>query len=209
MEKRILGSLLDSFSQKMIVMADGSLKHPLDSYPESFFMEDDDRLEPDRVLQVQRDNLVQQALRRSSRGRAGPPTRSVEDGSGPDHTRKVRQGRSRLQARRREGPRAPRRRSSARILSNDGFSAGYPESLRVAHHLSVFSRSEDMALKAYLTNRHSLKQMHVVRAAPHHAGRTEQLRVRVDENPQEGRSQHPGSRIPQRGRPAGGLPTGH
>jgi hypothetical protein len=45
------------------------------------------------------------------------------------------------------------------ILSNDSFTVGYPESLRVAHHLSVFARSEDMALKAYITDRYSLKHL--------------------------------------------------
>ncbi len=39
-EKRILASLL-SFPQRMLVMADGSLKHPLDSYPESLFSDGD------------------------------------------------------------------------------------------------------------------------------------------------------------------------
>src|SRR5271156_1052024 len=39
-EKRILASLL-SFPQKMLVMADGSLKHPLDSYPDLLFRDGD------------------------------------------------------------------------------------------------------------------------------------------------------------------------
>jgi hypothetical protein len=43
-----------------------------------------------------------------------------------------------------------------KILSNDTFSAGYPESLRVAHHLSVFSRAENAALKACLRRSYSL-----------------------------------------------------
>jgi len=45
------------------------------------------------------------------------------------------------------------------VLYNDGFSVGYPESLRVAHHLSVFSRSEDIALKAYLSKRYCLRHL--------------------------------------------------
>lgn len=45
------------------------------------------------------------------------------------------------------------------ILHNDGFSVGYPESLRAAHHLSVFSRSEDTALKAYLSKKYVLKHL--------------------------------------------------
>jgi hypothetical protein len=34
------------------------------------------------------------------------------------------------------------------ILYNDAFYAGYPESLRLAHHLSIFNRAETIALQA-------------------------------------------------------------
>jgi hypothetical protein len=46
-----------------------------------------------------------------------------------------------------------------RILWNDAFSSGYPDSLKIAHHLSVFSRAEDQALKAYVTRRFKLRQL--------------------------------------------------
>ncbi len=46
-----------------------------------------------------------------------------------------------------------------RILGNDRFSAGYPESLRIAHHVSVFSRAEDSALRACVTRRFKLRQL--------------------------------------------------
>lgn len=46
-----------------------------------------------------------------------------------------------------------------RILWNDAFSAGYPESLKAAHHLSVFSKAEGEALKAFVTKKWRLRQL--------------------------------------------------
>jgi hypothetical protein len=45
------------------------------------------------------------------------------------------------------------------ILFNDAFASGYPDSLKIAHHLSVFSRAEAQALKAYVTKRFRVRQM--------------------------------------------------
>jgi hypothetical protein len=157
MERRILGSLLESFSQRMVVMADGSLKHPLDTYPESFFTEDGSG---SCLVGFSKSSALISSNRLSalvSRSR-GAAYSVVEDG--PVQTIIAKFASDGLVFR------LDVARGSGRlagvlgcILFNDGFSAGYPESLRIAHHLSVFSRSEDMALKAYLTNRHSLRQM--------------------------------------------------
>ncbi|MEM3382498.1 MAG: DNA double-strand break repair nuclease NurA [Nitrososphaerales archaeon] len=38
----------------------------------------------------------------------------------------------------------------SRIRYNDCFFRGYPESLRLAHHLSIFTSSDDMSIKSYL-----------------------------------------------------------
>jgi hypothetical protein len=46
-----------------------------------------------------------------------------------------------------------------RILFNDAFASGYPDSLKVAHHLSIFSRADDQALKAFVTKRFRLRQL--------------------------------------------------
>jgi hypothetical protein len=158
MERRILASLLDSFSQKMVVMADGSLKHPLDSYPESFFVDDDSGsclIGFSKSSAMVSSNKLSALVSRS----AGPSYSLVEEG--PVQTIIAKFAKDglvfRLDVARGRGRLAPVLGS---VLFNDGFSAGYPESLRIAHHLSVFSRSEDMALKAYLTNRYSLKHMH-------------------------------------------------
>ena len=47
-----------------------------------------------------------------------------------------------------------------RILWNDAFASGYPDSLRVAHHLSIFSKAEDQALKAFVTKRFRVRQLY-------------------------------------------------
>jgi hypothetical protein len=46
-----------------------------------------------------------------------------------------------------------------RILWNDAFAAGYPESLKLAHHLSVFTKAEDQALKAFVTRQFRLRRL--------------------------------------------------
>jgi hypothetical protein len=54
----------------------------------------------------------------------------------------------------------PPERTLGRILWNDAFASGYPDSLKVAHHLSIFSRAEDQALKAYVTQKFKVRQIH-------------------------------------------------
>lgn len=41
----------------------------------------------------------------------------------------------------------------SRVRYNDCFFGGYPESLRLAHHLSIFTRSEDTSIKSYLSKK--------------------------------------------------------
>jgi hypothetical protein len=57
------------------------------------------------------------------------------------------------------GPETPET-TLGRILWNDAFSSGYPDSLKVAHHLSIFSKAEDQALKAFVTKRFRVHQLH-------------------------------------------------
>jgi hypothetical protein len=56
------------------------------------------------------------------------------------------------------GPEPPET-TLGRILWNDAFASGYPDSLRVAHHLSIFSKAEDQALKAFVTKRFRVHQL--------------------------------------------------
>jgi hypothetical protein len=46
-----------------------------------------------------------------------------------------------------------------RIMWNDAFASGYPDSLKVAHHLSIFSKADDQALKAFVTKRFGVRQL--------------------------------------------------
>jgi len=57
------------------------------------------------------------------------------------------------------GPEPPEK-ILGRMIWNDAFASGYPDSLRVAHHLSVFSKAEDQALKAFVTKRFRVHQLH-------------------------------------------------
>jgi hypothetical protein len=57
------------------------------------------------------------------------------------------------------GPEPPET-TLGRILWNDAFASGYPDSLKIAHHLSIFSKAEDQALKAFVTNRFRVRQLH-------------------------------------------------
>jgi hypothetical protein len=155
-EKKILASLL-SFPGRMLVMADGSLKHPLDSYPESLFRSDDSG---SSLVGFSKSSAMISSNRLSAvvSRTAGPSYSTVEDA--PIHTLLAKFSRDglvfRLDLARSRG-RIPEVLGS--ILSNDSFTVGYPESLWVAHHLTVFARSEDMALKAYITDRYSLKHL--------------------------------------------------
>jgi len=54
----------------------------------------------------------------------------------------------------------PEETTLGRIVWNDAFASGYPDSLKVAHHLSIFSKAEDQALKAFVTKRFRVRQLH-------------------------------------------------
>jgi hypothetical protein len=157
MEKRILASLL-SFPQKMLVMADGSLKHPLDSYPELLFRDGDSG---SSLIGISKTSALISSNKLSGVvSRAKSPAFAVVE-EGLIHTLLAKFSRDGLVFRvdvARSRGKVPHTLGS--ILSNDNFTVGYPESLRIAHHLSVFARSEDMALKAYITNRYALKSLH-------------------------------------------------
>jgi len=47
-----------------------------------------------------------------------------------------------------------------RMMWNDAFASGYPDSLKVAHHLSIFSSADDQALKAFVAKRFRVRQLH-------------------------------------------------
>ena len=137
-------------------MADGSLKHPFELYPvETGKSESDACL----VGFSKSSSLVASSRLTGTVSKAlGPAYCAAQEG--PVQTIVAKFSNDglvfRLDVAR---PVAQLHRVLGLILYNDGFSVGYPESLRVAHHLSVFSRSEDCALKAYLSRRYLLKHL--------------------------------------------------
>jgi len=153
-EKRILASLMRS-PQLSIVMADGSLKHPFDPYP----VGPADGGEGCLIGFSKSSSLVASSRQTGAVSEARGPAYAVTQ-DGPIRTLIAKFSHDGLVFRL-DVARAPLRvdRVLGVLLSNDGFCVGYPESLRMAHHLSVFSRSEDTALKAYLTKRYELRNL--------------------------------------------------
>ncbi|MCP8316590.1 MAG: DNA double-strand break repair nuclease NurA [archaeon] len=47
----------------------------------------------------------------------------------------------------------------SRVRHNDCFFRGYPESLRLAHHLSIFTGSEDTSIKSYILKKFSVIEL--------------------------------------------------
>ncbi len=154
-ERKIISTLVGS-PQISIVMADGSLKHPFDLYPVQFAQPDADAC---LVGFSKSSSLVASSRLTGTVSKVMGPAYCASH-EGPIQTVVAKFSNDglvfRLDVAR---PMAQLQRVLGLILYNDGFSVGYPESLRVAHHLSVFSRSEDTALKAYLSKRYFLKHL--------------------------------------------------
>jgi hypothetical protein len=155
-EKRIIGSLL-AVPQEMIVMADGSLKHPtgaLSDFTHRFSNSSSCLIGFSKSSSLVSSSSITNSLSRARAASFGlvedGPVKTVLAKFSPDGLV------FRLDI-------VNRRERIADVLGkvswNDGFTVGYPESLRLAHHLSVFTRSEDAALKAYLTKQYSLKHL--------------------------------------------------
>jgi hypothetical protein len=154
-ERKIVSTLVTS-PQISIVMADGSLKHPFDLYPTRVSQSESDAC---LVGFSKSSGLVASSRLTGTVSRAaGPAYCASQEGLVQTIVAKFSNDGLvfRLDVAR---PVAQLQRVLGLILHNDGFSVGYPESLRFAHHLSVFSRSEDTALKAYLSKRYFLKHL--------------------------------------------------
>jgi hypothetical protein len=153
-ERKIVSALVAS-PEISLVMADGSLKHPFELYPIEVKSESEACL----VGFSKSSSLVASSRLTGTVSKAlGPSYCASREGIVQTIVAKFSSDGLvfRLDVAR---PVAQLQRVLGLILFNDGFSVGYPESLRVAHHLSVFSRSEDTALKAYLSRRYLLKRL--------------------------------------------------
>ncbi len=154
-ERKIVLALVAS-PQVSIVMADGSLKHPFELYPAQLAQSDSDAClvgfskSSSLVASSRLTGTVTKALGPAyCASREGPIQTVVAKFTNDGLVFRLDVAR----------PIAQLQHVLGLILHNDGFSVGYPESLRVAHHHSVVSRSEDTALKAYLSKRYLLKHL--------------------------------------------------
>ncbi len=155
-ERKIVSTLV-SCDQISVVMADGSLKHPFDLYDTSPAAQSD--ANACLVGFSKSSSLVASSRLTGTVTRAdGPAYCASQEGLVQTIVAKFAKDGLvfRLDVAR---PVSQLQNILGLILHNDGFSVGYPESLRVSHHLSVFSRSEDTALKAYLSKRYLLKHL--------------------------------------------------
>jgi len=154
-ERRVVDSLLSS-GERMVVMADGSLKHPFGQFSGAVPVPQG---ETALVGFSKSSNLIfsEDAVR--SLTKAQVPVYQVLS-EGAVHTILAKFSRDglvfRLDVLRGREPVAD---TLGRILWNDAFASGYPESLKLAHHLSIFSRADDQALKAFVTKRFKLRRL--------------------------------------------------
>lgn len=154
LERRVIESLL-SAKAEMIVMADGSLKHPFGQFSGSLPSARGNCL----VGFSKSSNLIVSERAAGSLSRAkGPAYHEVERGTVSTVLAKFAPDGLvfRLDL---ADTREPVESTLGRILWNEAFAAGYPESLKVAHTLSVFSNSEDQAMRALVARRFKLRQV--------------------------------------------------
>jgi len=154
-EGRVVASLLSSESE-LIVIADGSLKHPFGQHNSGptplaggncligFSKSSTLIVSEGAVASLSKSSAASFHLLDSG------PVKTVLAKFAPDGLV------FRLDL---AGLREPVENALGRLLWNDSFAAGYPESLKAAHHLSIFSKAEDQALKAYVTKRFRLRQL--------------------------------------------------
>jgi hypothetical protein len=154
-EKRVIDAL-SALEEDAIVMADGSLKHPLGQRAGHFGHPGVSRC---IVGFSKSSNLILSEGMVSALSRTpGPSYYTVEHGQVSTVLAKFTSDGLvfRLDL---SGP-EPEETTLGRIAWNDAFASGYPDSLKVAHHLSIFSKAEDQALKAFVTKRFRVHQLH-------------------------------------------------
>ncbi len=156
LEKRVVDSLMRS-QDEIIVMADGSLKHPMSTLASAL---------PARSCPGTRlvgfsksSNLIFSEDAMGVLSRYPGPAHYPLD-KGPAGTELAKFSRDGLVFRVDVSPGdEPAASVLGMILWNDAFSSGYPDSLKVAHHLSIFSRADGHALKALVARRFRLRQV--------------------------------------------------
>jgi hypothetical protein len=155
-ERRVIGALSASEAET-IVMADGSLKHPMGQQISSAFRRAKTRKSLVGFSKSSNLILSEEAVGVLSRAQ-GPSFYTLDRGEIQTVLAKFTNDGLvfRLDL---AGPEPPET-TLGRILWNDAFASGYPDSLKVAHHLSIFSKAEDQGLKALVTKRFKVHQLH-------------------------------------------------
>lgn len=155
-ERKVVDALMAS-GEKAVVMADGSLKHPMGQFVRSL-----PRPGNSGTCLVgfsKSSNLIfsESAVSALSRSEAAA-YHSIDDGLVKTVLAKFTPDGLVFRLDIALSP-EPVQQTLGRILWNDAFASGYPDSLKVAHHLSIFSKADDQALKAYVTRRFRLRQL--------------------------------------------------
>ena len=155
-ERRVIESLLSS-SEELVVMADGSLKHPFGQFSGSLPLR---RAHNNCLIGLSKSSQLifsEGAVGSVSKAR-GAAYHILEDGPLTTLLAKFCTDglvfRLDLLNTREEAPEV-----LGRVLWNDTFPAGYPESLKLAHHLSVFTKADAEAIKALVTRRFRLRRV--------------------------------------------------
>lgn len=154
-ERKLIESLLNS-NESLIVIADGSLKHPLSNLSSL-----SSKLNNNKCLigfSKSSSLVISERLGFSISSAKLPVYCTIDDG--PVKTVLAKFSPNGLIFRVDIASKdEPVDRVLGLILCNDSFTLGYPESLKIAHHLSTFTSSEDAALKAYVKRRYKLRQI--------------------------------------------------
>jgi hypothetical protein len=155
-ERRVVDSLLSS-EEPIIVMADGSLRHPLGQFSGGHLPRP---REGNSLVGFSKfSNLIFSEDAVCSLTKTASPAYLTVD-EGPIDTVLAKFSPDGLVFRLDlQGGREPTPSTLGRILSNDAFASGYPESLKLAHHLSIFSKADDHALKAFVTKRFKVRRL--------------------------------------------------
>lgn len=157
-ERRVLEALSGA-EEETIVMADGSLKHPMGLKSSSILRRGKGRKSLVGFSKSSNLILTEDVASALSKAR-GPSFYTLDEGAIDTVLAKFTSDGLvfRLDL---AGP-EPSQTTLGRIVWNDAFASGYPDSLKVAHHLSVFSKAEDQALKAFVTKRFRVRQLQTI-----------------------------------------------
>jgi hypothetical protein len=154
-ERRVVEAL-SAGDEKTVVMADGSLKHPMGQFGGASARGGRGR---SLVGFSKSSSLILSEGAMAALSAAPLPSYHVIEG-GPCSTVLAKFTPGGLVFRLDISGPEPPETVLGRIMWNDAFSSGYPDSLKVAHHLSVFSRADDQALKAFVTKRFGVRRLH-------------------------------------------------